>query len=353
VTAFHKAHPRAGARPGTLVIPPGAPAPRMFLMVYSAGSLDAREISGLDALPPDQPPGTVVWLDVRGFGDEALIRAIGARFGMTALAIEDAVNAPQRPKSERYAEHQLIVSRVPTEDDEGDIALPQVCLIVGARYLVSFQERFLGLFDEVRERLRDPANQQMRASGPDYLAYALVDAMVDRYYPVAEALANELDEIEDTLLEAAEDSSLARLREVRRQVVMARRIASPQREMVTSLQRETSPFIGDQVREYLRDTGDHISQISELLDASRDVAAALSSELLSMIAQRTNETMKVLTLMASLFIPLTFIAGVYGMNFDNIPELHMPGAYPTVLGLMAVVAAGMIYYFYRRGWLGR
>ncbi len=294
-----------------------------------------------------------MWLDVRGFGDEPLIRAIGARFKMTALAIEDAVNAPQRPKSEHYAGHQLIISRVPIVGPEDEMSLPQVCLVVGERTLVTFQDRYLGLFEAVRERLRDVTNQPIRTGGPDYLAYALIDAMVDRYYPVGEALSNELDDIEDELLEAKEAESLTRLREVRRQIVMARRIAGPQREMVVALQRDTTPYVTPQVHEYLRDTVDHISQVAELLDASRDVAAALSAELLSMIAQRTNETMKVLTLMASIFIPLTFIAGIYGMNFDNIPELHMPGAYPAVLGLMGVVAAGMVVYFYRKGWLGR
>lgn len=353
MTSFHKAHPRAGARPGTLMISAAAPPPRLYLMRYSADALDERELGGVDEIPADPPAGTVLWLDVRGVGDEALLRAVGARFRMTALALEDAVNAPQRPKSERYEAHQLVVSRVPLIGEDEAILLPQVCLIVGERYLVTFQERSLGLFDPVRERLRDAANHPIRSSGPDYLAYALIDAMVDRYYPLVEDLASELDAIEDALLEAKEETSLSRLREVRRQVVMARRIASPQREMVAALQRDTTPFVTAPVREFLRDTGDHISQVAELLDASRDVAAALAAELLSMIAQRTNDTMKVLTLMASLFIPLTFIAGVYGMNFDDIPELHLPGAYPMVLGLMGAVAAGMLVFFYRKGWLGR
>jgi len=352
VKSFRKAHPRAGARPGTLVIPPDAPAPRLFLMRYSADRFEEGELQGPGDLPTNAPDGSVLWLDVRGFGDEAMIRAIGQRFDMTALAIEDAVNAPQRPKSERYAAHHLVISRVPLLEGDEEILLPQVCLVVGERYVVSFEERSFGLFDAVRERLREGAGP-IRAAGADYLAYTLIDAMVDRYYPLAEELSNELDDIEDTLLEDPEDSSLARLRVVRQRLVMARRIASPQREMVTMLQREPSPYMGEQVRDFLRDTVDHISQVAELLDASRDVATALSAELLSMIAQRTNETMKVLTLMASLFIPLTFIAGVYGMNFENMPELHARAGYFAVLGVMAVLATGMLFYFRRRGWLGR
>jgi magnesium transporter len=353
VSSFHKLHPSAGARPGTLVIPPGAEPPRLFMMRYDADGLEERELTGAGEIPADPPPGTVLWIDVRNFGDERLIRAIGQRFDITALALEDAVNAPQRPKSELYAAHHLVVSRVPLVEPDGELSLPQVCLLIGERYVVSFQERYFGLFEAVRERLRENANRPIRTGGPDYLAYALIDTMVDRYYPFAEALSSELDDIEDSLLEEREASTMTRLRQVRRRLVMARRIASPQREMVAALQGEESPYVGAEVREFLRDTGDHISQVAELLDASRDTAAALSDELLSMMAQKTNEIMKVLTLMASLFIPLTFIAGVYGMNFENMPELRARDGYFAVLGLMLVVAAGMLIFFRRRGWLGR
>jgi len=353
VTSFHKLHPSAGARPGTLVIPAHAPAPRLFLFRYDAEALEEREVGREEELPAVPPAGTVLWLDVRGFGDEGLIRAVGQHFGLTPLALEDAVNAPQRPKSERYAEHQLVVSRVPLAEAEGAISLPQVCLVFSERYLISFQERYLGLFEPVRERLRGGVGRPIRRSGPDYLAYALIDAMVDRYYPFAEELSNELDDIEDTLLEEGEGATLTRLRRVRRRLVMGRRVAWPQREMVAALQREESPYVSVQVREYLRDTSDHISQVAELFDASRDSAAALSDELLSMTAQKTNEVMMVLTLMASVFIPLTFIAGIYGMNFEHMPELRTRWGYFLVLGLMGALASSMLVYFRRRGWLGR
>jgi magnesium transporter len=353
VSSFHKAHPSAGARPGTLVIPPDAEPPRLFVMRYSAEAFEERELKGPEEIPGDPPPGTILWLDVRNFGDEQLIRAIGQRFQITALALEDAINAPQRPKSELYAAHQLVISRVPLVKPGGQLSLPQVCLVIGERYLVSFQERYFGLFEPVRDRLREGAGRPIRTAGPDYLAYALIDAMVDRYYPFAEELSGELDDIEDSLMEEREASTMTRLRQVRRRLVMARRIAFPQREMVVALQSQQSPFVSTEVREYLRDTGDHISQVAELLDASRDTALALADELLSMMAQKTNEIMKVLTLMASLFIPLTFIAGVYGMNFENMPELRTRDGYFAVLGVMIVVAVGMLVFFRRRGWLGR
>lgn len=351
MSSFRKAHPRAGARPGTLVIPADSPAPRIFITEYSATEVREQEIAGPADIPPDPPSGTVRWIDVRGFGDEAVIRAIGDRFGMTPLAIEDAVNAPQRPKSELYPKHHLVISRVPMPAGD-DLTVPQVCLVFTERVLLTFQEQPFGIFDPVRERIREGIGP-IRHSGADYLAYALIDTMVDRYYPIAEGLSNALDEIEDGLLEDREEAILAELRRVRRELVMVRRIAWPQRDMVAALQREPSDHLAPATRDYLRDTFDHIAQMAELLDASRDTATALANELLSMIGQRTNDIMKVLTLMASLFIPLTFVAGIYGMNFENMPELHSRNGYFMVLGAMGVMAAGMLYYFRRRGWLGR
>ena len=349
--SFHKAHPSAGARPGTLVIPPGSPRPALFLMQYGPDRLDEKPLAGPHEIPASFADGSVTWIDVRGYGDEAVIRAIGARFAITALALEDAVNAPQRPKSELYAGHQLVISRVPIPE-AGQLTIPQVCFLIGRNYLITFQERPFGFFEPVRERLRDASNRPIREGGADYLAYTLIDTMVDRYYPVLEELAGTLDRIEDDLFTQAEDVSLQALQDARRQLVMIRRIAGPQREMVRDLLHNPSPFVSDPTRGFLRDTHDHIAQTAELGDALRDTAVALSSELLSMVGHRSNEIMKMLTLMASIFIPLTFIAGIYGMNFEHMPELKEPYGYGLVLGLMLVVAIGMLAYFRRRGWMG-
>lgn len=349
MSSFHKNHPAAGSRPGTLVIPAGSPAPRIVVIRYGADEVTEQALGGPSELPRDFPEGTVTWVDVQGYGDEEVIRAVAGHFNMLPLALEDAVNAPQRPKSEVYPEHHLVISRVPLAEGK-DIALPQVCFIIGERVLLTFQEKPLGLFAPVRDRIRAGIGP-IRRAGADYLAYALIDTMVDRFYPVAEELSRDLDEIEDTLLDESEAAVLARLRVVRRRLVLVRRIGWPQREMVANLLRESSPWVSADVRTYLRDTLDHISQIVELVDASRELAGALADELLSIVGQKTNEIMKVLTLMASIFIPLSFIAGVYGMNFEDMPELHAPRAYYFVLALMASVAGGMLTYFYRRGWI--
>lgn len=348
---FRRAHPAAGARPGTLVIPAGSPPPRIFVVHYGPDEVTEREIASPADLPDTFPEGTVTWVDVHGYGDEAVIRAIGEHFGMSALAIEDAVNVPQRPKSEVYAKHHLVIACVPLEEGR-TLALPQVCFVIGTGVLLTFQERPFGLFGPVRERIREGVGP-IRTAGADYLAYALIDSMVDRYYPAVEAVTHDLDDIEDALLDDSETEAMARLRSARQRLVLMRRIGAPQAEMVTSLLREPSPWIDAATREYLRDTHDHITQIVELVDGSRETAAALSDELLSMVGQKTNEIMKVLTLMASIFIPLTFITGIYGMNFEHMPALQEPQGYYFVLALMAVVAAAMLWYFYRRGWLHR
>jgi len=352
-SSFHKAHPQAGSRPGTLVIPPGSPKPALFLMRYSADALEERVLASPADIPASFSDGSVTWIDVRGYGDERVIRDIGSRFDLSALALEDAVNAPQRPKSEVYGSHHLVISRVPVVDGRGDMTMPQVCFVTGRNWLLTFQEQPFGFFEPVRERLRDATNRPIRTSGADYLTYALVDTMVDRYYPVLEGLSDALDGLEDQLLKESEDVTQEQLRLTRRRLVMIRRIAAPQCEMVRDLLQRPSPYLSDQVRTFLRDTLDHISQTAELGDALRETAGALSNEVLSMVAYRTNEVMKVLTLMASIFIPLTFIAGIYGMNFDNMPELRQHYGYAFALAIMASVAGGMTVYFRRRGWMGR
>jgi magnesium transporter len=350
---FHKEHPEAGSRPGTLAIPPDSPAPRIHLVRYSPESLTSHETQDLAELRGALDGPDTVWVDVRGLGDEATLRALGEIFALHPLALEDAVNIPQRAKSEIYEHYQLIIARVPVIDAEGDdLRTPQVCLVIGPRWLLTFQERYFGFFEPVRERLR-AAVGPIRQLGPDYLAYALVDTMIDYYYPIAEQLSQALEDLEDDILDQPDAEILARIHRLRRQLVVLRRVGWPEREAVSAMLREHSPFISETVRIFLRDTLDHIAQIIELVDSSREFGAGLSEVYLSTVSQRTNEVMKVLTLTATIFIPLTFVAGIYGMNFHNMPELNTSWGYFGALGAMAAIAAGMLLYFRRRGWLGR
>ncbi len=349
---FHKQHPPAGSRPGTLALPPDSPPPQIRVYQYSAESLAEHAIGKVDELVPFAASDLTTWVDVRGLGDEAVLRRLAEIFQIDPLALEDAVNLPQRAKSEAREHHQVIIARLPQVGEDGSIDTPQVCLLLGKHHLITFQERPLGAFDPVRERLRSGIGP-IRSFGADYLAYALIDTVIDRYYPPAESLSNELEDLEDEIAERESPEALARLHDIRRQLVVLRRIGWPQREAITSLIRDQTPFVTDEVRSYLRDTQDHIAQIVELIDSCREMTVSLMDIHLSAVSQRTNEVMKVLTIVASIFIPLTFIAGVYGMNFEYMPELHRRGAYPMVIATMVAVAVGMVAWFWHRGWIGR
>lgn len=348
---FRKQNPPAGSRPGTLAIPPGSPPPRIHVYQYTADELVERPIESVEELVPYARSDKTTWVDIRGLGDEAVLRRIAELFEIDGLSLEDAVNLPQRAKSEARDRHQVIIVRLPILTEDGGVDTPQVCLLLGRTHLVTFQEYALGAFDPVRERLRSGIGP-IRTLGPDYLAYALIDTVIDRYYPPAESLSHGLEDLEDELAERDSPEAVARLHTIRRQLVILRRVGWPQREAITSLIRDQTPFVTDEVRSYLRDTQDHIAQIVELIDSCREMTVSLMDIHLSAVSQRTNEVMKVLTIIASIFIPLTFIAGIYGMNFDNMPELHRQNAYPMVIAAMVVVAGGMVGYFWRRGWIG-
>lgn len=348
---FQKHNPEIGARPGTLAIPPDSPFPKVTVLQYDEHSVDRFEIEDVSELRVLEDKRRVTWVDVQGLGDEGTIRAIGDAFELHPLALEDAVNVPQRAKTELYEHHQLLIARTPQLDDSGDVRAPQVCFIVGKRYLLTFQERYYGFFDPVRKRIVAGLGA-IRSRGSGYLAYALMDAMIDRYYPVAQRLSDGLEELEDLVLENPHPDVLARIRALRRQLVVLRRVAWPQREALNAMLREQTPFFDEQDKIYLRDTHDHIAQIAELIDSSREMASDLAEAYLSNVSHRTNEIMKVLTLMASTFIPLTFVAGIYGMNFEYMPELASRNGYFIVWGIMISLATGMALYFKRRGWIG-
>lgn len=348
---FHKHHPKVGARPGTLAIPPDSPAPSIRVVRYDEKGVEQHVADSPVGLAARLAPGSVTWVDVHGLGDEATMRAIGAEFALHPLALEDAVNAPQRAKSELYPEHQLIVARAPVVEDGRLTGVPQVCFILGHDYLLTFQERPFGFFEPVRDRIREGIGP-IRRLGPDYLMYALLDTVVDHYFPIAEELSARLDELEDEVMEDPGPDLVSRIHMLRRDITVLRRVGWPQREAISALVRDRTPFVSDEVRTFLRDTSDHVAQIVELIDSCREVATGVSEIYQSTVSQRTNEVMKVLTIMASIFIPLTFVAGIYGMNFENMPELRARQGYYAVLAVMAVVVVAMLWYFRRRGWIG-
>jgi magnesium transporter len=294
-------------------------------------------------------PETNVWVDVQGFGDEAKLWQIAEIFGLHPLVLEDATNVPQRAKSQVHAHEHVIVCRVPVLTRDGEVETPQVCLILGRGWLITVQDHRRGFFDPVRQQIREGV-EQIRKHGVDYLAYALIDAIVDHYFPVVQELAEALETLEAEVAERASPTQLPRIQRARRALTVIRRVGWPQREALGELAREPSIFVGDVARVYLRDAEQHIRQIIELADSSRELAGLATEIYLSQVSQRTNEVMKVLTLVSTIFIPLTFVVGVYGMNFDYMPELRAKLGYPITLFLMAVIAGGLIVWFRRRGW---
>jgi magnesium transporter len=336
-----------GTAPGTVRIDPNAAPTRLRAMLFNAESLievDSPEL----ALPPE---GTTLWLNIDGLGDGALLARVAEVFGLHPLAMEDIVNVHQRPKAEDFGNRQFIVLRMPQPDAAG-FQTEQVSLVLGKGFVLSFQERSGDVFDPVRQRLRNP-ERTIRARGADYLCYALLDAVIDACFPPIEALTERIEAMEDAAVFGATALTMSEIQEQKRQILTIRAAVSPLREVLIALMREDHPMVGDTARLYLRDCQDHVLQLNDALTSLREEVSGLVDILLSAQTHRTNEVMRILTLISTIFIPLTFVAGVYGMNFDTMPELQWRWGYPAVLGVMALIALGLLLWFRATGWLGR
>lgn len=294
---------------------------------------------------------SITWLDVVGLADVEQIRALGERLDVHPLLLEDVLSTRQRPKVEEYPQHLFIVLRM-LQWPEGEPSLldEQVSLILGENYVISFQERAGDVFGPVRERLRS-ARGSIRTRGPDYLAYALMDSVVDHYFGILERIGDEVEVLEDAAVSAPGPSMTRSIHHLKRQTAMARRSIWPLREVLGTIYRGEHPLIAESTRLFLRDVYDHSVQVIDTLETLRDVAAGVMDLHMSAVSNRMNEIMKVLTIMSSLFIPLSFLAGLYGMNFDVMPELHYRWGYPVLLVVMLVIAVGLIAWFRRKGWI--
>jgi magnesium transporter len=347
---FRKRTNKPGTRPGTLRIQEGWPQPKIRVFRYAREKLEEWEAAAADSFDGLMDDSSIVWVDVQGLGDEAFLRRMADLFHLHPLAVEDVVNVPQRPKTEAYGNCIFVVTRMIMVQDGEPIRNEQVSIFLGRNFVLTFQERPGDCFDPVRERLRNPAGR-MRTNGPDYLAYALLDSVIDGYYPVLEQLGDELAALEKESLEQPTKNTLRATNKVRMTLLLMRRVLWPQREAINSLIRDENALVSDNVRLYLRDTHDHCSQVADVVESYRELVSAVANTYLTVVSNRTNEVMKVLTIMASIFIPLTFMAGIYGMNFDYMPELHMRYGYPLLWAAMIAVGLGMVYYFRRKGWL--
>jgi magnesium transporter len=332
-----------------MAIPADAPAPRIEWLRFTRETLEERVVADVAELRPALGSDTVDWIHVQGFGDEDQLHALAEIFGIHPLALADIVNVSQRAKVDGYDDRQLIVLRMARSLDH-EIELQQLSLVVGPGWVLSFEEHAGDVFDSVRARLRAGVGA-IRRSGADYLAYALIDAVVDGFFPVLDTLSDTLDELEEGAIGDPEPHTLARIHAVRRLLIHLVRIQRQQRDAVLVLSRQDEGPFGEGVRPYLRDVEDHAIHVLDMIETLREMAVGVMDIYLSSVSNRTNDVMKTLTVMASVFIPLSFIAGVYGMNFDHMPELHWRWGYAASWAVMVAVALSLLAWFGRRGWL--
>ena len=348
--------PPPGTTPGALRVVEDAKPPRIEVIAYGPEELIEREVEDIDEVAGLVGQRPVVWVDVKGVEHSPTIERIGRAFKLHRLAIEDIVNVPQRAKVEDYTEYLFIVARMAMRSPALDTE--QIGIVLGDGFVLSFQEREGDPLGAVRHRIRERIGR-LRGAGADYLAYAVLDAIVDHYFPIIETVGDQLEELEDEILLGGSRATMTRLYGVKRDLSTLRRAIWPARDALNTLVRDPCPLIEDETRVYLRDCYDHVVQSIDLIESYRELTSSLTDLYLSTLGHKSNEIMKVLTIFAAIFIPLTFIAGIYGMNFDysvspfNMPELHWFWGYPFALGLMFLVAMGMLFFFWRRGWIGR
>ncbi len=343
-----------GTMPGTLAAHAEASAGpvRIARFTYDASRCEERAVDPAEIPSLSVPDGGVLWLDVAGLSDPSVVKAIGDRFGFHPLALEDVLNIPQRPKVESFEDHLLVVLREIRHREEPE----QVSLFLGDRVVVTFQERPGDSFEPVRERLREGVGR-IRAEGADFLAYALCDAVLDAFFPTLEKLGDEVEQLEDLVIAAPVPDTFREIHRVKQRLLQVRRAVWPARDAMNELLREESALVRPQTKVFLRDCYDHTVQVMDMVETYRELTSGLIDEYMSSVSNRMNEIMKVLTIIATLFIPLTFIVGIYGMNFDrgaspyNMPELGWRYGYPAVVAVMTVVAVGMLSYFRRKKWL--
>ncbi len=303
-----------------------------------------------DAFPLKDRP-SVTWINVDGLHDLALIEKIGRHFDIHPLTLEDIVNTGHRPKVEFFDHYIYVVLKMLYLNEAlDDIRSEQVSLILGPSFLVSFQESSGDVFAPVRERIRKPGSR-IRASGCDYLAYALIDAVVDHYFLILEKTGDRIEVLEEQLMEETDADTLQHIHDLKREMIFMRKQVWPIRELVGSLLRDESDLISSSTRVFLRDVYDHAVQVIDTIESYRDILSGLVDLYMSSVSHRMNEVMKVLTIIATIFIPITFIAGIYGMNFEMMPELKWRWGYAGVWGVMIVVVLVMVGYFRRKKWL--
>ena len=347
---------RRGA-PGVVHFHPDAPPPKITLLDYNLSGIQKIDIHQPEDCIPYLDSESISWVDIGGLGGEEIWQRLKQVFNLHPLALEDIIHVPQRPKMEEYEDQIVVIARmVSLKQDGRSLMTEQISLVVGKNYLLSVQEEpYYDCLEFVRERLQS-SRSQLRKSSVDYLLYSLMDAIIDGFFPILEMYGELIEGLEAEVVTSPSPQTLERIYQIKRELLELRRAIWPQRDAINALIRDSSDLVSHDVRIYLRDCYDHAVQVLDIVETYRELASSLTDIYLSLVSNRMNEVMKTLTIISSIFIPLTFIAGIYGMNFNpeesplNMPELNWYWGYVTTLGVMAIVAVGMVFFFWRRGW---
>lgn len=350
--------PPPGSLPGTLVIDEASPRPVIRAICFNGHEFDETLlVRPNEAIPLiAERRDRVTWVHVHGLGNEAVLRELGIIFNVHPLALEDVVHPGHRPVSAEYDAHRMVIARSLERSADGEIRSEQISMFLGENVLLTFHEKSNDYFEMIRERLRR-GRGLMRRMGADYLLYALLDAVIDHMFPLMEALGEELEELEAEVLRSPVRATLARVHRIKADLLAVRRTIWPLRDVVNSLLRDDTGLVQPDTKIHLRDCYDHAVQLIEMVETDRELASSLLDVYMSSLGLRTNEVMKLLTVVTTVFVPLTFVVGIYGMNFDpaagplSMPELRWRYGYAAVMGAMALIAAAILLAIRRAGWL--
>jgi magnesium transporter len=354
VTRFiKKATEKIGLHPGALIHigEKKVDRPTIQIIAYSEDRVEEMGVNTIEEIFPYRDTDNVTWINIDGLHDVDAMEKLGKHFNLHPLMMEDILNTDKRPEIDDYGDYIFMVIKMLHYDDiEKLVKAEQLSIVVCKNIVLTFQERVGDVFNPLRERIRK-GRGRVRESGTDYLAYALLDTIVDNYFLILEKFSDALEAIEDELMNNVNKNTIREIHRMKREMVFLRKSVWPVRELVNGLARSESALIDESLSIYVRDLYDHTVQVIDTIETMREMVAGMLDIYLSTVSNRMNEVMKVLTIMASIFIPLTFIAGIYGMNFERMPELRERWGYPGILVLMLVVASSMILYFKKRKWL--
>lgn len=348
-----KSSVKAGLPPGTLIHVGKKKSENVKITVldYNENVFESVECKNEINCAVYKNEGTISWINVDGLHNIELMRSLGDQFGLHNLLLEDILNTNHRPSAEEYDDHIFLSLKMLGVSKSGrSIVSEQVSFVLGSHWLLSFQEKEGDLFDSVRNRLKE-AKGNIRKNGADYLLYALVDTIVDNYFFVSEYFSEKIEAVEEVVLTTPDHTTVHEIQRLKKLLIDFRKSITPLREAVSSLQRDNSILISQNTRRYLRDVYEHLIQVSDSIESHRDLLASIMDLYLSGESNKMNKTMQVLTIIATIFIPMTFVAGIYGMNFDHMPELHWKYGYHAAWGVMLVILIIMIIFFRRKRWL--